>query len=110
MNLFKVSIVTPDGAVFEDTVESLVAPGVNGAFTVLAGHAPLLAATRNGVLKIVKQGREQFFAAGESLIEVTRNQTLVLATQAAPTPDLNSARAQAEQFLRNNAAPKPRDK
>jgi F-type H+-transporting ATPase subunit epsilon len=110
MNLFKLSIVTPDGVVFEATVEYIVAPGVNGEFTVMAGHTPLVAATNSGVLKVVNnQSKEQFFAIGESLVEVTKEQTVVLANQAGPCPTREDAANQAELFVRDSSAPAPKE-
>ncbi|OGV42544.1 MAG: hypothetical protein A2X46_04570 [Lentisphaerae bacterium GWF2_57_35] len=107
MNLFKVSIITPEGTVFEDVAESLAAPGVNGEFTIMAQHAPLVAATQAGVLKIVKQSRELFFAVGESLVEVTKEQTLVLANLAHPASNREEAKKQADVYLKAAHADTP---
>lgn len=98
MNAFNVSVITPDGVVLEDRVDYIVAPGVQGEFTVMAGHVPLVAATRAGVLKAVKQSKERFFAVGESLVEVTREQTLVLANQAEEMSGREEAVKKARQF------------
>jgi F-type H+-transporting ATPase subunit epsilon len=39
----KLDIVTPEGALFSGEVDSIVVPGVNGAFEMLNNHAPIIA-------------------------------------------------------------------
>jgi F-type H+-transporting ATPase subunit epsilon len=98
MNAFDVSVITPDGVALEDRVDYIVAQAFQGEFTIMAGHVPLVAATRAGVLKAVKQSKERFFAVGESRVEVTREQTLVLANQAEEASDRAEAVKKARQF------------
>ena len=43
MATFDLSLVTPDGPVFEGEVEMLIVPGADGEIGVLARHAPLIA-------------------------------------------------------------------
>ena len=50
---FQLSIVTPEGQVYEDQVEGVVAPGEWGSFGVLAFHAPMVAALEAGVLSVI---------------------------------------------------------
>ena len=45
---FDVSLVTPDGPVFEGEVEMLIVPGADGEIGVLARHAPLIAMLKAG--------------------------------------------------------------
>ena len=70
MPTFNLSILTPNGIVYENDVQALVAPGASGAFGVLANHAPMIAATLPGVFK-VKEDSEIFFAVGEGMLEVS---------------------------------------
>ena len=39
----RLTILTPEGACFDETVTSVVAPGAKGYFCVLPGHAPMVA-------------------------------------------------------------------
>jgi len=60
MATFDVSLVTPDGPVFEGEVEMLVVPGEAGEIGVLARHAPLVAMLKAGSTRIYRdraQGR-----------------------------------------------------
>jgi len=47
----RLSIVTPARALVETDADSVVAPGSEGEFGVLPGHAPLLAALKAGVVR-----------------------------------------------------------
>ena len=49
---FELSILTPEKAVFEGTVEYVQAPGTEGYFGVLANHAALVTALANGTLAV----------------------------------------------------------
>jgi len=48
----KVDIVTPEGALFSGEVDSIVVPGVNGAFEMLDNHAPIVAILTQGEVRI----------------------------------------------------------
>ncbi len=82
MRAFELEIITPAGVVYDDTAESLVAQGADGAFGVLARHAPLLAGLRPGKLKVRKSNqRTLWFDCGEGVLEARRNRVTVLADQ-----------------------------
>jgi F-type H+-transporting ATPase subunit epsilon len=108
MSDFHLSIVTPEGTVFEDDVESVVAPGVEGSFGVLARHAPIISALHRGVLQVRRAGQGMFFAVGESFLEVGESGVLVLADVALLAGSLDDAREESlrmeEQHRRNTAA------
>ena len=58
MATFDVSLVTPDGPVFEGEVEMLIVPGAAGEIGVLARHAPLIAMLKAGSTRVhVKRER-----------------------------------------------------
>ena len=52
MLTYQLTILTPDGKIFDNPVEELMAPGAAGMFGVLAQHASMVAALNKGVLKI----------------------------------------------------------
>ncbi len=47
---FKFELVTPERMVLSQDASQVVVPGVEGAFTVLPGHAPVISALRPGVV------------------------------------------------------------
>ena len=67
---FQLSLITPEGRIFEDTVDSIAAPGLLGGFEVYSGHEALLAALKEGKLKVRKGGSEQIFTTGSGVLEV----------------------------------------
>ena len=83
MPAYQLTILTPDGKIFDNPVEELVAPGAEGMFGVLAQHAPMVAALSKGVLKIKQNATEKFFAVEGGVLEVApTHQVLVLVDQA----------------------------
>ena len=49
---FHVSIVTPEGTVFEGKAQSVIFPGRNGTFEILINHKPLLSRLRAGTIHV----------------------------------------------------------
>ena len=47
---FKFELVTPERMVLSEEASQVVVPGVEGAFAVLPGHAPVISALRPGVV------------------------------------------------------------
>ncbi|HBO97358.1 MAG TPA: ATP synthase F1 subunit epsilon [Candidatus Omnitrophica bacterium] len=78
MNTYSFSIVTPNGRVLEERVESLVAPGVEGSFGVWAGHAPMVAALKNGPLTLKKAGEERYYSTSAGILEVSGQGNVLL--------------------------------
>jgi F-type H+-transporting ATPase subunit epsilon len=54
MSIIKLSIVTPNGEIFNDDIKSLTLPGKDGEFGVLEGHASLVSSLTVGVIVIEK--------------------------------------------------------
>ena len=81
--MFQLSILTPSGKVFEDNVESVAAPGLEGGFEVYSGHMPFLSALKAGAVRVRKEGKEQSFTIDSGVLEVNAtHNVLVLADQA----------------------------
>lgn len=55
MDTIKLSIVTPNGAIFDGDVKSATLPGKEGEFGVLPGHASLVSSLSVGVIEIEKK-------------------------------------------------------
>lgn len=69
-NTFRFEIVTPERVFYSADISSLVAPGTEGTFGVLANHAPLLARSNGGRLKVLENDQERFFQVGSGIVEV----------------------------------------
>lgn len=92
---FLLSVVAPDKIVFEDRVTSLVAPGVEGYFGVQAGHVPLIAALRPGLLEYTDTNNQRHYVyVGGGFVQVRGDQTTILADEAERARDIDIARAE----------------
>lgn len=89
-----VEIVSPDRAAYRGEARSFRAPGVEGAFEVLRGHAPLLAATQTGTVTVVTPGGDRLsFATSGGFVEVLDDHVIMLAETAEPASDIDVERA-----------------
>jgi F-type H+-transporting ATPase subunit epsilon len=74
MELFKLSILTPLSLFFEDQIISVIVPGKEGFFEVLAHHAPLVALIKPGKLTITtKENKKLVYAVSSGFFEVSNN-------------------------------------
>ena len=55
MDTIKLSIVTPNGEIFNNDVKSVTLPGKEGEFGVLPNHASLVSALTVGVIEIERK-------------------------------------------------------
>ena len=91
-----VEIVSPDRAAYRGEATSFRAPGIEGAFEVLRGHAPMLAATGVGVTSVTTlQGERVSFATSGGFVEVLDNRVIMLAETVEPASEIDVERAQA---------------
>jgi F-type H+-transporting ATPase subunit epsilon len=92
-------LVSPERLLISEPVDMIVAPGSEGDFGVLPGHAPFLSKLRPGIIAIFSGNtvRERIFVAG-GFAEVTPERCTVLAEEAMPLGKLD--RAVVEQQLR----------
>ncbi len=75
----RLEIITPDRKVFEGEVTAAQFPGANGSFEVLNNHAPLIAALRAGEVTLTGAGGRQAIRIEGGVVEVLRNNVIVLA-------------------------------
>jgi len=107
--VYQLAILAPDHTVFEGRVASLVAPGSEGYFGVLARHAPMVVGLGPGEFSLEDdEGRRRFFAVSGGYLEVgwDRVTALVDAAESAEEIDVARARAaeeRAEQRLHSRA-------
>jgi F-type H+-transporting ATPase subunit epsilon len=90
-------LVAPERLLLSKAVDMVVVPGGEGDFGVLAGHAPVIATVRPGVIAVFENGAvtERIFVAG-GFAEVTGERCTVLAQQAARLEELDRGKVEAE--------------
>ncbi len=93
MDALNISIVTPEGKIFEGPATSIVAPGVQGSFGVLRDHAPIISALEPGIVKIEHEKGTDFYVLNKGFVEVRSNSISVLADRVEPATDYTDAQA-----------------
>jgi F-type H+-transporting ATPase subunit epsilon len=81
---FKFELVTPERMALSQDATQVLVPGVEGEFTVLPGHAPVISALRPGVIEVtLAEGgeTERIFVKG-GFAEVDADRVTVLAERA----------------------------
>ncbi|TMK79923.1 MAG: ATP synthase F1 subunit epsilon [Actinobacteria bacterium] len=95
MATFDVSLVTPDGPVFEGEAEMLIVPGADGEIGVLARHAPLVAMLKAGSTRVHIRRDDDVheFATGPGFFKVEQDRALALVDDAVDAKEIDDARA-----------------
>src|SRR6202166_1722408 len=91
MASFHFDLVSPEKLAFSGDVDQVDIPGVEGDFGVLAGHAPVVAAIRPGILTITTGGTKQKISVRGGLAEVSDKGLTVLADVATSLEELDRA-------------------
>jgi F-type H+-transporting ATPase subunit epsilon len=97
MATFHFDLVSPEKLAFSGEVDQVDIPGLEGDFGVLAGHAPVVAALRPGILTVTQGGTHQKIIVLGGLAEVSEKGLTVLADVATSIDELDRA-AFAEQI------------
>jgi F-type H+-transporting ATPase subunit epsilon len=88
-------VVTPDRALAREEVDEVQAPGAEGYFGILPGHAPLLATLKVGELWYRIGAERHFPAIAGGFVEVLPDRVTVLAQIAERAQDIDVTRAEA---------------
>ena len=96
MATFHFDLVSPEKLAFSGEVDQVDVPGLEGDFGVLAGHAPIVAAVRPGILTIAVDGAHQKIIVLGGLAEMSEKGLTVLANTATSTEELDRAQFAAE--------------
>src|ERR1700761_4751205 len=91
MATFHFDLVSPEKLAFSGEVDQVDIPGVEGDFGVLAGHAPVVAAIRPGILTIITGGSKQKIIMLGGIAEVSEKGLTVLADVATSLDELDRA-------------------
>ncbi len=97
MATFKFELVSPERILFSGEIISVIVPSAEGEMTVLAGHAPLVATLKAGIVFVqtTDQNGKEFFVNG-GLVEVNHASTTILAEQGRFIEDVDTAVLDAE--------------
>jgi F-type H+-transporting ATPase subunit epsilon len=89
----RLEVVTPGGAVVNDDVDIVNAPGYGGDFGVLANHAPFLSTIKIGTLTYEKDKNRKSLMVSGGFCEVSNNKITFLVESAEFGGDIDVERA-----------------
>jgi len=96
MATFHFELVSPQNVAFSGEVDQVDVPGSEGDFGVLAGHAPLIALLRPGVMTVYANGEQTRLVVLGGFAEVGPDGLRVLADVATSIEDVDRAALQAD--------------
>lgn len=101
-------IVTAGGTVYENRVRAVTLPLSGGECGILAGHAPLMGAVTDGVVRCTfGEDEHAYIAVGIGVVNVIHDEVTLLVRAAEPAGAIDLARAEAsEQRARERLAQK----
>lgn len=91
-----VNLVTPKGVVAHTDTDSVQAPGELGAFELLPGHVPMLAALKPGVLTIGSKTRTRYAVSSGYLRIDPAGAVEILVEQAVAAKEIDAAAAKTD--------------
>ncbi len=84
MDTFKLEILTPNGEIYHGEAVSVVLPGKEGEFGVLAGHASLTTLLEAGVVDIEKEDKSvESIVVNWGVVQVDEEKVVILVEGAA---------------------------
>lgn len=89
MTTFHFELVSPEKLAFSGEVDQVDVPGLEGDFGVMAGHAPLVATMRPGILTVVVGGTREKIVVLGGVAEVSDKGLTVLADVATSLAELD---------------------
>ena len=79
---FKFELVSPERVLISVDADQVMVPGIEGDFTVFAGHAPLVSALRPGLLEVTSVGAKKQIFVKSGFADVNAEALTVLADTA----------------------------
>ena len=90
----KLQIITPEGTVYSEDVEMVGLRAVEGQIGILPHHVQLMTQMLPGEMMVRKDGRDQFLAVGEGLVEVTGDSVAIATDMAVAAETIDEAKAE----------------
>ena len=94
-NTFQLEIITPTQIFIEGQVSYVRAESPDGQFGIMAKHTPATIALGIGAIKVVKDGKESFYATNGGFADIQPESVLLLLETAELVSDIDVDRAEA---------------
>jgi F-type H+-transporting ATPase subunit epsilon len=92
---FRLTVLTEERAVIDETIRSLIAPGTEGYLGVWRNHAPLVTGLMPGRLTVIRADAPKDYAVAGGFLEIRNNVATLLADALEAIEDIDVARAEA---------------
>ena len=106
-NTFQLEIITPTQIFTEGQVSYVRAESPDGQFGIMAKHTPATIALGIGEIKVVKDGKETFYATNGGFADIQKESVLLLVETAEKVSDIDKDRAES---ARKRAQERMKDK
>lgn len=73
LQILQLTVASPQGVVYEGSVNLVTLPGELGSFTVLPGHAPIISSLQKGHLKFEENGKSTELEVKSGFVEVSND-------------------------------------
>lgn len=93
-SVITVSIVTPDGKVYDHTADMIVVSTQSGQLGIMANHVPVIATLAVDETRVKYDDNEDEIAVNGGFIEFSNNVATIVADSAENQSDIDVARAQ----------------
>ena len=90
----KLEIVTPEGTIYSEDVNMVTLPAVAGQIGVYPQHVRLITQMVVGEVIVLKDGRDNYLAVGEGLVEVTGERVAIVTDMAVASGSIDEAKAE----------------
>ena len=88
-------IVTPSAVAYLSEVEMVTLPAVDGQIGIYPQHVPLMTRIVPGEIIVRKDGRDEFLAVGEGLVDITAHRVAIVTDMAIAAENIDAARVEA---------------
>lgn len=106
--MFLLEILSPESAVFSDSVDEVTLPTEKGDITILTHHVPLFSKLSEGEVRIKKGDKQTLIAIAGGFLEVEKERVSILSDYAVKAENIEVAKAieakkRAEELLKNRS-------
>jgi F-type H+-transporting ATPase subunit epsilon len=103
----RLEIVTPEATVYSEDVDMVTLEGVEGEMGILPEQVRLMTQLVPGEMTVRKDGRDDFLAVGEGLVEITGDRVSIVTDMAVRAENIDEAKVEE---ARQRAAARLREK
>ena len=80
--MLKVTVISPEAALYQGDAESVVAPAFDGDVGILTGHAPMMTLLGKGELRVREGSASKKFNVEGGFLQVLANEVRVVTEKA----------------------------